>query len=205
MSARSGGASAPPSANQRGAALIDVVFTAALVAVLSGIAIPMWHATRQQGEARAGARYVAARLQQIRIEALKRNVAVAVRIDPTDLDRIGVYADGDGDGVLESDIDRGIDRLIEPESRLSDHTPIALRIAQDVPEPDTGTLLTAGSDPLRIGRSALVSFSPLGSATGGTLYLAGTTGPQMAVRILGATGRIRVLRFDAASRQWRAD
>ena len=191
--------------DQRGAALIDVVFTAGLVAVLSGIAIPLWHATRQQAAASAGARYVAAKLQQVRIEALKRNVAVAVRFDPRDLDRLGVYADGDGDGVLESDIERGTDVPLEPVSRLSDYTTIALRVSQEVPEPDTGTPVPAGSDPLRIGRSTLLSFSPLGSATGGTLYLAGTTGPQMAVRILGATGRMRVLRFDVASRQWRED
>jgi hypothetical protein len=37
----------------RGAALIDVVFTAGLVAVLSGIAIPLWHSARQHGAARA--------------------------------------------------------------------------------------------------------------------------------------------------------
>lgn len=189
----------------RGAALIDVVFTAGLVAVLSGIAIPTWQATRQQSMARAGARYVATRLQHVRIEALKRNVAVALRIDPDDLDRIGVYADGDGDGVLQSDIDNGTDALIEPESRLSNYTSIALRILHEVPEPDTGAALPVGSDPLRIGRSALLSFSPLGSATSGTLYLAGTTGPQMAVRLLGATGRTRVLRFDVASRKWRED
>ena len=189
--------------HERGAALIDVVFTAGLVAVLSGIAIPTWHATRQQSAARAGARYVATRLQHVRFEALKRNVMVALRVDPDDLDRLGVYTDGDGDGVLESDIVAGTDRLIEGERRLSDHTAIALRISRDLPEPDTGALLPAGSDPLRIGRSTLLSFSPLGSATSGTLYLAGATGPQMAIRILGATGRMRVLQFDAASGQWR--
>jgi Tfp pilus assembly protein FimT len=202
---RSGGASAPPLANEQGAALIDVVFTAGLVAVLSGIAVPLWQATREQAAARAGARYLAARLQQVRIEALKRNVTVALRVNPDDLDRLAVYADGDGDGVLQSDIDRGTDPVVDAERRLSDYTSVALRVARDVPEPETGALLTAGSDPLRIGRSSLVSFSPLGSATGGTLYLAAATGPQMAVRLFGATGRARVLRFDVASRQWRED
>jgi len=191
--------------HERGAALIDVVFTAGLVAVLSGIAIPTWHATRQHNTARAGARYLAARLQHARVEALRRNVAVALRVDPADLDRFRVYADGDGDGVLDSDIQSGTDLLIDPERRLSDYTTMGLRIARDLPEPETGVVLAAGSDPLRIGRSALVSFSPLGSSTSGTLYLAGTTGPQMAVRLLGATGRMRVLQFDAASRQWRED
>lgn len=189
----------------RGAALVDVLAAVGLMAVLSGIAIPTWSAARQQGAARAGARYVAVRLQQVRIEALKRNVTVALRIDPSDLNRLGVYADGDGDGVLESDITRGIDRLIGPEARLSDFTSVGFRVARDVPEPETGALIASGSDALRTGSSSLVSFSPLGTATSGTLYLAADTGPQMAIRILGVTGRLRILRYDATARQWRDD
>lgn len=189
--------------NHRGAALIDVVFSAGLVAVLSGIAIPVWQTTRHQGAARAGARYLAARLQQVRVEALKRNVNVALRFDPTDLDHFAIYADGDADGVSEGDIASGTDPAIVSERRLSDFVnAVGLRIRDDVPDPESGAVLPAGSDPLRIGRSTLVSFSPLGSATSGTLYLAGPAGPQMAVRILGATGRMRVLRFDPARRQW---
>lgn len=189
---------------ERGAALIDVVFSAGLIAVLSGIAIPMLHGPRQHYETRAAARFLAARLQQARVEALRRNTAVAVRFDSGDLDRFGVYVDGDRDGVLESDISRGVDRLISAEARLSDFTgAVALRINQNVVEPETGVALGAGADPLRIGSSTLLSFSPLGSATSGTLYLAGPTGPQMAIRILGATSRMRVLRYDASTREWR--
>jgi len=190
----------------RGAALIDVVFALGLVAVLSGIAISAMQSARQFRAARSGARYVAARLQQARMESLKRNVVVAVRFDPDDQSRFAVYGDGDGDGVLQSDIEQGIDRVITPVARLTDYLgPVTLRINQDVPEPETGAPLTAGGDPLRIGRSTLLSFSPLGTATSGTLYLAGPAGPQMAIRILGSTGRMRVLRFDTAARQWRDD
>ena len=190
----------------RGAALIDVVFAVGLVAVLSGIAIPAMQSAREYGAARSGARYLAGRLQQARMESLKRNVAVAVRFDPDDASRLAVYGDGDGDGVLQSDIELGVDWLITPAARLTDYLgPITLRINQDVPEPETGTPLTAGADPVRIGHSPLLSFSPLGTATSGTLYVAGPAGPQMAIRILGSTGRMRVLRFDTAARQWRDD
>ena len=174
--------------------------------VLAGMAIPMVHATRQHDAARTAARLLAARLQQARLEAARRNVTVAVRFDPEDLDRFGLVADGDGDGVLESDVTRGVDYPIGSASRLSDYVrDMGLRVNQDVPEPDAGGTIAAGSDPLRIGRSTVLSFSPIGSATSGTIYLAGRTGPQMAIRILGATGRMRVLRFDAASRQWHED
>jgi type II secretory pathway pseudopilin PulG len=190
----------------RGAALVDVVFTVSLVAVLSGIAIPSMQSARDVRAARSAARYLAARLQQARTESLKRNVVVAVRFDPDDQDRFAVYRDGDGDGVLQSDIDHGIDALITPEARLTDYVgPITLRINHDVPEPETGAPLAAGGDPLRIGPSTLLSFSPLGSSTSGTLYVSAPTGPQMAIRIFGATGRVRVLRFDTAAGQWRED
>jgi hypothetical protein len=189
--------------HDRGAALIDVVFSAGLIAVLSSIAIPLLHTSRQHDAARSAARYLAARLQQTRAEALRRNVAVALRFDPGDVDRFGVYVDGDGDGVLESDITRGVDVRFGDEGRLSHYAgAIRFRINQEIAEPETGDALAAGSDPLRIGRSTLVSFSPLGSATSGTVYLADIAGPQMALRIFGATSRMRVLRFVPAARQW---
>jgi Tfp pilus assembly protein FimT len=189
--------------NDRGAALIDVIFTAGLIALVSSIAIPVLQASRQYDQARSASRFLAARLQHARTEALRRNATVAVRFDPDDSNRFGVYVDGDGDGVLETDITRGVDRQIAAEARFSDYAEgMAFRINQDVLEPETGAALAAGADPLRLGRSTLVSFSPLGSATSGTLYLAAATGPQMAVRILGATSRMRVLRYDRSTRQW---
>jgi Type II transport protein GspH len=191
---------------ERGAALIDVVFTVGLVAVLSGIAIPAWLTTREYAAQRAGARYIAARLQDARIQALKRNVIVALRFDPGDLDRFALYLDGDGDGVLTGDILSGTDRLIGAEHRWSEYTSaVKLLVRDDVPEPETGSPLAAGSDPLRVGSSTLVSFSPVGSCTSGTIYLAGSSGPQMAVRLLGSTGRLRVLRYDSARRRWSED
>ena len=154
--------------------------------------------------ARAAARYVAHRLQTVRLEALRRNVCVAIRFDPIDIGRFGVYIDGDGDGVLQTDVDGGTDRTLTADARLADSfETVAFRIANDVPDPEGTTVLSANSDPLRLGSSNFLSFSPLGSSTSGTLYLSAPTGPQMAVRIMGATGRMRVLRFDPAAREWR--
>ena len=187
----------------RGAALIDFVVACGLAGVIAAIAVPAVHASRDRDAARVAARYVAHRLQMVRLDALRRNACVAIRFDPVDVGRFGVYADGDGDGVLQADIDRGIDRVVSPEARLADlFATVAFRIPNDVPDPDAGTTLPANSDPLRLGPSNFMSFSPLGSTTSGTLYLSAPTGPQMAIRIMGATGRTRILWFDAASRQW---
>ena len=71
----------------------------------------------------------------------------------------------------------------------------------DVPSIDGGASLAAGTDPIRLG-SPLLAFAPAGSATSGTLYLASADGQQFGVRILGATGRVRIFELDRATRRW---
>jgi hypothetical protein len=192
--------------NIRGAALVDIVFACGLGAVIAAIAIPTVHASRERDAARGAAQYLAKKMQILRLEALKRSTHVAIRFDPTEVGRLGLYADGDGDGVRQSDIDAGIDPSLAPESRLSDlFREVAIRIARDVNDPDGGGTLVAGSDPVRLGATNFLSFGPLGGSTSGTVYLAAHTGPQLCIRLLGATGRIRVLWFDSVTREWRHD
>jgi hypothetical protein len=114
--------------------------------------------------------------------------------------------DGNGNGVLQRDIDLGIDTPLAPPDRLEHHFPgITFRVRADVPDIDGAGMLGEGSDPVRTGRSPLISFNPIGGCTSGTLYVAGLRGPQGAVRLLGATGRIRAMWFDDGIGQWRAD
>jgi hypothetical protein len=79
---------------------------------------------------------------------------------------------------------------------------VSFGILDGVSAVDSTESLEAGSDPIRLGSSDILSFGPVGTATAGTLYLRGRTREQYAVRVLGVTGRVRVLRFDFASRQW---
>ena len=55
-------------------------------------------------------------------------------------------------------------------------------------------------------RSALAlgycEFTPLGTATTGTLYILGRGGAQYAVRIFGETGKTRLLKFDRPAARW---
>lgn len=188
----------------RGAALIDLLFACAVMLVLAAIALPSLQASRERDAVRMAARHLAARLQHLRVEAVRRNRSVALRFDPDDLGRYAAFVDGDGDGVLQTDIDRGIDPPLEAGGHLQGlFAAVALRVASTLPAPDGAGMIAADSDPVRIGSTNLVSFSPLGSSTSGTIYLAARDGSQMCVRLLGATGRVRVLWFDRASSTWR--
>jgi hypothetical protein len=123
-------------------------------------------------------------------------------VSPTDTEW-QAFADGNGNGVLARDIEQGIDPALGPADRLGVHArEVSLRLNQAVPDIGGEGVLAAGADPLRIGRSALLSFSPTGGATAGTLYVSAPRGPQMAIRITGSTGRLRLLRFDTGAGAW---
>ena len=189
----------------RGAALIDMIVAVALCFILAAIAVPVVGGTLDRERIIVGTQYLAGQLQRARLESLRRAQAVAVRIEIIgDRTQFRLYADANGNGVLQKDIDKGTDPPLTPEEWLDDQArDISLRINQAVTDVNGSATLAPGEDPLRIGSSALLTFSPLGTATSGTLYVAAHRGPQMAIRVLGATGRVRVLMFDAQARQWR--
>ncbi len=191
--------------SQRGAALIDVLAAVGLSLVMAAMVVPVIGGTLAREHVLVGTHYLAATVQRARLEALKRASAVAVRLEVLDgRAAVQLFTDGNGNGVLQTDIDRRVDLALTGIEWLDEHArDVSLRINQMVQDATGAGELHPGDDPLRIGNTSLVSFSPLGSSSSGTLYVAAHRGPQMAIRIYGATGRVRVLMFDAQARQWR--
>ena len=66
---------------------------------------------------------------------------------------------------------------------------------------DVDAVRGTGTDGVRIGSARILTMSPDGTATSGTLFLEGRRA-QYAVRVLGATGRTRVLKYDSGQRTW---
>ena len=191
-------------AQQTGAALIDIVFGIALVVVMASIAAPVVGGTMDRERTIVGTRYLAGQLQRARLEALTRARAVALRIELIgERTALRLYADGNGNGVLKKDIDSGVDPPLTPASWLDEQPGnVSLRVNQPITVINGSSALAPGDDPLHIGNTSLLTFSPSGSATSGTLYVARHHGPQMAIRVFGATGRVRVLMFDTSTQQW---
>lgn len=188
-----------------GAALLDTLFATALCITMTAIAVPVIGGSLDRERTIIGAQYLAGQLQRARLESLKQARSVAVRLEIVDeRARLQLFADGNGNGVSQRDIDRAIDPPLTPPEYLDDRSrDVSLRINQRVVDVSGTGQLDPGDDPLRIGNTALLAFSPLGGATSGTLYVAAHRGPQMAIRVFGGTGRVRVLMFDAQARQWR--
>ncbi len=188
----------------RGIALVDVLAALGISLVMAGVAIPVIGGTLEREHTLIGAQYLSAHVQRARLESLKRAAAVAVRLEVLGgRTSVQLFFDGNGNGVLQKDTDRYLDPALTTQEWLDEHARgVSLQINQAITDLGGGPDLATGDDPLRIGNSSLVSFSPLGSATSGTLYVAARQGPQVAIRIYGATGRVRVLIFNARTRQW---
>jgi hypothetical protein len=143
------------------------------------------------------------RMARMTAIATGREAAVKVQIFSSGY-RLGVYRDGNGDGVRTKEIEKGID----PPARGShgwDRGDVRIGILHGVrvPDPSDPTRPLSGiDDPVRFNRSDICSFSPLGECTPGSLYLTDGRSRMAVVRVYNRTGRIRVLYFTAGSRRW---
>jgi prepilin-type N-terminal cleavage/methylation domain-containing protein len=186
----------------KGYSLLEVLMALTIIVVIGGAAIPIAHGGIDRSRAAGAARYVAGRLALARFEAVRRSACVAIRfLRQADGYWMQTYVDGNRNGVLAYDIGRGIDLPITAGERLDYHfTGVEFGIQPNVTGIDPGPF--DASDPVQIGSSSFLSFSPAGSSTSGTLFIRNHQGHQFAVRILGATGRTRVLEFNAAHATW---
>jgi type II secretory pathway pseudopilin PulG len=186
-----------------GYSLIELVFVAGLVATLSAVAIPQLLAALDGFRALGAAHYVSARLQRTRSEAVMRSADVAMRFVRGEGGyQFAVYVDGNRNGVRGADIDGGIDRRLGAVERLGDSfTGIDFGAIPDLPPVEEGGVAPE-DDPIRLGATDGVTFTAMGTATTGSLYIRSRRGAQYVIRIFGVTGKTRILQFNAHTSQW---
>jgi type II secretory pathway pseudopilin PulG len=189
-------------ARHQGYTLIELLFLISVVATVSAVAIPATRDAIDELRTAMAARSLSARLMYARIDAVKRSASVALRFEPVGDDyRVTTVVDGNGNGVRSLEIQSGVDVPLTIAGRLRDQFPgIQFGFLPGVPDADGSP--TTDPDGVRIGTARLLTMSPDGTATAGTLYLHGRRS-QFAVRVLGATGRVRVLQFHQGTRTWR--
>jgi len=193
---------APGSDRDAGLSLIELMLTLAVATTVSALAVPQAMHALDEYRTRAAAHYVAMRLGEARMAAIKRSSSVGLRFEPVGGDyRFTEVADGNGNGLRSTDVQRGDDPAISAPDMLAWHfNGVAFGILEGVPDAD-GAPATS-TDGLRFGSSRLLSMDPNGSSSSGTLYVHGRGRSQYAVRVLGVTGRTRVLRYLEAGRVW---
>lgn len=184
-----------------GFTLIELMLAVSVATVLVGISVPLGGNAIDDLRTASAARYLAGRIAAGRMDAISRSQAVALRFQPATPDYLFTsFVDGNGNGIRSADIAGGIDLAVGVPRRLCDEF-ASVHFGLEIGRPDVDGVRNASADGVRIGASRILSLSPDGTATSGTLYLQGRRA-QYAVRILGATGRTRVLKYDTGAGTW---
>jgi len=177
---------------QRGFTLIEMSVVVFLILVLVALAAPSLKAYSVEAHLLGAGRIFKGEFLKARSMAVKQGVYTAIRFERDgDFAYYSIYADGNRNGVRTAEIRSGVDRRVAGPLLLHGGAP-GVRVGinpglREIP-PDTGWL---SGDPIRFGSSDILSFSPLGTATPGTFYLAGE-GVQAAVRVNPGTARVRL-------------
>jgi len=187
----------------RGYSLLEVVFVIGLGLTVTAAAVPQYLAGIDDVRASGAARYLSARLQRARMEAVMRSRSVAMQFLQTPGGySYTVYLDGNENGVLTRDIQNGVDRRLHAMERLRDHfAGVDFGAVPGLPPIDPGGT-APGNDPIRLGSSSLATFTALGTSSTGTVYIRGRRDAQYAVRIFGDTGKTRMLKFLHRTGRW---
>jgi len=189
-----------------GFSLPELLLALALLGLLITATSPALGAALLRSRAQTAAREMIVTMAHLRGEAIARHRAVGLRIGGAgSTRRFTAYADGDGDGILTADILAGIDPPIGPARDLPgryEGVDFGLLDTAIPALPPGGAPLLPGSDPVRFGASDIITFTPIGTASSGTLYVSDGRDTVYAVVLYGRTGRIRSFRYDRATGAW---
>jgi prepilin-type N-terminal cleavage/methylation domain-containing protein len=186
---------------RNGYTLIELLIVIAIIGMIVSVTVPNFMTMRRRMAVRAAAGELRSVFHLVRMRALARGVNTGVKFLLQDgAWHFATYEDGDGDGVRNDDIKKGIDRMIARPRVVFTHSSIVTIGLPGYPfkDPDGDKVKSA----VTFNQTLLCSFSPIGAATPGTIYLTDNDGELWCVRVYGATAKIRALRYDRGKQKW---
>lgn len=183
---------------QGGTSLVEALAVLLILGLAVGAGAAGIQSGLRQARLRAAARRMSVLVRWMRSEAVRgrRSVGIVFRRAADGTYRFDLHRDGDGDGIRSRDIGSGTDpRFAGPFSLRREFPGIGFGLLDRdripaVP-PSRGSVGNR-SDPIRFGRSDIVSFSPRGQSSSGTMYLTDGRRRMAAVVVYGPTVRVRV-------------
>jgi prepilin-type N-terminal cleavage/methylation domain-containing protein len=197
----------PRTSANRGFTLIELLVGLAVLTSLLALGVPPLLRTSDDLRLHMAAGEIVGVFRSSRSFAQRygANVAVKFNTEKNGVVTFALYRDGNGNGVLTKDIASGKDRPVMPPQSLK-------LLGRDVGfgfppgppprDPSTGKPMDRLDDPIRFNDSDLASFSPLGTATPGTVYLRNGSGHLVAVRVADRTGKVAILTYDSGTQKW---
>jgi len=192
----------------RGLSLVQLLVVIVLIGVMVSLVAPTAAEMVADARAAAGARELASILQAMRWKAVAANSNHGLFFA---LDERGwhwlVVRDGNGNGLRTAEVRSGTDHTVSGPYRLEDRVSglyLGFPPVESIPRvPPRSGAIPDLTDPVKFGRSNLISFSPLGTASSGTLYVTDRRHALRAVVLFGPSVRVRVWRFDTREAKWK--
>lgn len=194
--------------NENGFTLVELIVVLTIFALIAALGVPPILELTGDLRLHLAAQELGGTLRLARSEAALRNSNVAVKFRPGGSGgaTYTLYRDGDGDGVLNRDIDTGVDRALSlprPLQYLGSQTRFGFPPGLKVRDPGSPRQWLSVKDPIRFNNSDLASFGPLGTSTPGSVYLTDGRRRLMAVRLTSRTGKPRIIVYDFEAEVWR--
>ncbi len=194
---------------EAGINLIEIMLVLAITGLVAVIAIPPLHHWSRGLRVEMAARQIASTMHLARVHAIRysTNVGLKFRTDETTGElTFALYRDGDGDGVLNRDITSGVDLEVwppRPLSQFGDGVRIGFPPGPPPRNPSSPSRrLDRLHDPIRFNRSDLAVFTPLGTATPGSIYVTDGYLHLAAVRTYHRSAKIMVVTYDREDETW---
>lgn len=195
-------------AAEQGFNIVELLVVLAITSILLILTVPSFFELAGDFRVRLAAQDLMGTLRLARSYAIRYSANVAVRFEEGEdgVVTFALYRDGDGDGVLNRDIDAGVDpRVIQPRPLAHFGGGVAFGFPPGPAPRDPGSpgRRLRKDDPIRFNNSDLASFGPLGTSTPGSLYVTDGRRRLAAVRVFGRTGKVRILVYDFDKEEWR--
>jgi type II secretory pathway pseudopilin PulG len=189
----------------RGTSLFELLVVLIIFGLVFALSVPALLDLLSEESLATAAREVSSILTTARARAVFQGADVGVKWISSGGDLVlSVYQDGNGNGVTTADIRTGVDRLVAGPYWLRGKYPgISFSFVPGFDGLDPGGAPIGDlPDPLRFGRSDICSFSPLGNASPGSVYLSNKERRQAAVRVTPATAKIQIFTWHGKSLKW---
>jgi prepilin-type N-terminal cleavage/methylation domain-containing protein len=189
----------------RGTSLPELLVVLVILGLVFALSVPALSDLLAEEGLATAAREVSAILTAARARAVFQGAEVGVKWISTGGDLVlSVHQDGNGNGVTTADVRKGVDRLVAGPYWLRGKYPgISFSFVPGFDDLDPGGAPIGDlRDPLRFGRSDICSFSPLGKASPGSVYLSNGKRRQAAVRITPSNAKIQIFTWHGKSLKW---
>ena len=189
---------------RNGFTLLELLTVIAIIGIVALVSMPAFSNYRRNASMKAEVAELRGILRAVRSRAIERGRHCGVKFTRVANTWVySLYDDTNGNGIRSTDIASGVDRRYAGPSMLMPQFNIAgiALLDRTIRDPD-GDKLAPAASAVQFGSSTICSFSPTGSGTPGTIYITDGAGQLCALRVYGASGRVRVLRYNAQKDKW---